>query len=197
VAPVKSICVVGVTAALLLNAAPSALHQASVGSLQDAYKAVCQWSVDAFADRPTSRQPGAEARWDIRVRSLREKVEDKSVQIGRLPVVAKDIEVDRKDEGTGRRATYTVSAASGPAFAALGMKLLNSGGWVMRSDTYAQLENQVCMLRLTLTDASGRLASLAKNATIEGLARIDKASFGSYGVTFQMALTDWAVSPPR
>ena len=51
------------------------------------------------------------------------------------------------------------------------------------------------MLRLTLTDGSGRLAGLATNATIEGLARIDKALFGSYGVTFQMALTDWTVTP--
>ena len=191
------ICAVGLTAALLLNAVPSAMHQASVGDLQAAYKAVCQWSVDAMADRPSSSRPGAETRWDIRVRSLHEKIEDKVVQLRSLPVVAKDIQVDRKDEGTGRAATYTVSAASLPAFSALGMKLLHTGGQVMRSDTYAHLENQVCTLRLTLTDASGRLASLTENATIEGLARIDKASFGSYGVTFQVALTDWAVRPPR
>jgi len=167
---VKSICVATVTILLLGIVPASARNQASVGSLQDAYKAVCQWSVDAMSDRPSSSRSGAEGRWDIRVRSLREKAQDKSVQLGALPIVAKDIQVDRKDDGTGR---------------------------VMRSDTYAYLENQVCTLRLTLTDASGRLASLTNNATVEGLARIDKASFGAYGVTFQMALTDWTVTPPR
>jgi len=197
VAPVKSICLAALAILLLEIVPASARNQASIGSLQDAYKAVCQWSVDAMSDRPSSSRPGAEARWDIRVKSLREKAQDKSVQLGALPIVAKDIKVDRKDDGTGRAATYTMSAASLPAFSALGLKLLHTGGQVMRSDTYAYLENQVCTLRLTLTDASGRLASLTNNATVEGLARIDKASFGAYGVTFQMALTDWTVTPPR
>jgi hypothetical protein len=197
VAPVKITCVVAL-AVLMLNIAPaSAVGQASIGNIQDAYKTVCQWSVDAYSDSPTSRRPGAEARWNIRVKSLREGLENRSVQLGRLPIVAKNIKADKNEEGTNRAATYIVSAGSNAAFAVLGMTLLMNGGLAVRSDTYALLENQVCMMRLTLTDRSGRLAGITTNATIEGSARIDKAFFGAYGVTFEMALSDWTVAPPR
>lgn len=161
-------------------------------TLQSAYAGVCEWGDDNMRFSPFSTLPAAQTRWEASQKTLHDVLIGMDMRLNSFPVVRRNVKLEGNRGGTNP-ATYKVALGDKGKLAAAGLTLITSpGGYFMRSDVYASVENQVCGLEITIVDPTGRLASIAADQRIQGHGPIEKADLSALGASFRVSLTEWS-----